>query len=475
MSLNPVPPRRPLVWDPLVEQLEALAPDPARLYLVGGVVRDALRGRPAHDIDLVTPDDGLETARHLANALDGAYFPVDQERRTGRALVETPGGSRIIDVASFRGGDLLADLQDRDFTINAMAVRLDQLDRLIDPLGGQDDLLTARLLRQCNPTSIISDPIRALRAVRHSLQFGLRMENHTLAAARSATPLHVYDDRSLRQPERVRDELFKTLAKARPSAALRVLHALDLLAVICPFKLPDDDLLNERFSVTEHLASLLAIISPERDDNTASELILGVAVMVLDRYRRQLQEHLFRTYADGRPRTVLLLLAALTPPGRVLGDGWGARLRLSSAESHVLTSLGETGGFRLTECAPLDDRQIHRYYRHVGEEGVDGVLLTLAEYLAAHWPVVEPERWGDLLEEVASPLIAAYFRRHQQVVAPPPLLTGKELMGKLDVKPGPQIGDILERLLEEQAAGEIRTKKQALNLAKRLVDEAPFN
>ena len=75
------------------------------------------------------------------------------------------------------------------------------------------------------------------------------------------------------------------------------------------------------------------------------------------------------------------------------------------------------------------------------------------------------------MEAVALPLLTAFFRRHQQIVAPPPLVTGHELMHHLGLSPGPLVGEMLARLLEEQAEGAIRTKKQALRFAKRLLKE----
>ena len=496
MSLEPVAPSRPLSWPPLVRRIAGLATDPSRLYLVGGVVRDALRGLFSHDLDLATPDDGLVVARRLADALGGAYYPVDPSRHTGRILLDEPEGRIAVDVASFRGGDLLADLQERDFTVNAMAVRLSDLARLIDPLGGQRDLLVLKLLRQCGPTSIADDPIRALRAVRHSLQFGLRMEPATREAVRSAASLLLDERGGLRQSERARDELFKMLSAPRPASALRLLNALGLLAPLCPFPLPPAEMLAKRLAVVERLTDLLAIISPLRDDDTAADLMLGVAVMVLDRYRRQLQEYLSRSFAEGRSLPALLLLSALSPMTVSSARGWEERLRLSRDEGRLLALLEQSRRVDLIAHPPLDDRAIFRYFHKVGETGIGGVLLTLAEYLAGQQSfVATPEEWGRLLvddgqhtarqrdfvatpeergrllEAVAAPLLEGFFRRHQEVVTPPPLLTGDDLVRELGLRPGPVVGQLLERLLEEQAAGTVRTKIQALRLAKRLLDE----
>jgi tRNA nucleotidyltransferase/poly(A) polymerase len=472
VSLEPVAPFRPFNWPALVRRIAGKASDPARLYLVGGIVRDALRGLSSHDLDLATPDNGLIVARRLADALGGAYYPVDPARHTGRIILNEADRQVTIDVASFRGDDLLADLQGRDFTVNAMAVCLSDLVRLIDPLGGQGDLLVSKQLRQCSPTSIADDPIRALRAVRQSLQFGLRMEPATREAARSAAPLLLDEGGNLCQPERARDELFKMLSSSRPASMLRLLNALGLLAPLCPFSLPTADVLAERLAVVEQLTNLITIISPLRDDDTAADLMLGVAVMVLDRYRRPLQEYLSRSFADGRSLPSLLLLSALSPVAGPSARGWEERLRLSREEGRILALLEQTRCADLIHHPPQDDRAIFRYFRKVGETGIGGLLLVLAEYLAKQRTfATAPEEWGHLLELVAAPLLEAFFRRHQQVVAPPPLLTGNDLVNELGLEPGPIIGQLIEQLLEEQAAGTIHTKTQALQLAKRLRDE----
>ena len=191
--------------------------------------------------------------------------------------------------------------------------------------------------------------------------------------------------------------------------------------------------------------------------------------MVLDRFRSSLQEHLGQMVTDNRSLTALLLLGALSY-GETNLALWADHLRLSNAEKRVLTSLEVSTHFDLGSRPPLDKRQIHRYFRETGETGIDGVLLALAEYRAARPFELDPEAWGDLLEEMASPLLAAYFRSYNQIVAPPPLVDGTDLIEHLNLTPGPEIGPVLRTLLEEQVVGAITTKKQALRLAKRLLN-----
>jgi len=466
---QPFVPPRPLYWPDLVNSVARLLSDGPPVYVIGGPVRDAVRGAPLHDLDLATPGDGLAVARYIADALGGAYYPVDPTRRTGRVILAAPGERSSIDVASFRGPDLLSDLKGRDFTINAMAVSLAEPDRLIDPLGGYADLFEHKTLRQCSPSSLHDDPVRAVRAIRHALELGLRIESLTRSAMRQVVPMLTDGQGRLVQPERFRDEIFKLLAQTpRQATALRLLNQMGILQALYPY--PQISSWEKRIEVVERLSQLMRIISSQRDDNTAANLILGVAVMVLDRYRAQLQEHLSRTYADERPHSVLLVLAALTPSQNTdIGYRWAEHLRLSRAESTVLEQICSTRRFDLIGAGSPDVRFMHRYYRATGESGIDGILLSLSEFLVDQGTSVTAERWGRLLEDTAAPLLEAFFRKHQQVVAPPPLVNGGELMEALKLPPSPHIGFLLTDLLEAQAAGEIRTKKEALDLARSLL------
>ena len=121
---------------PLLDQIRELLPADTPAYLVGGAVRDLLLGRPLHDLDFVLPGDGMAAGRAAANRLGGAYFPLDEEHQTARVVLVLPDGSRLnLDFAAQRGADLESDLRARDFTINAIAIPLNDLKKLNDPLG----------------------------------------------------------------------------------------------------------------------------------------------------------------------------------------------------------------------------------------------------------------------------------------------------------------------------------------------------
>jgi len=185
--------------------------------LVGGAVRDLLLDRGIHDLDYVLPGDALACARRLADALGGAFYPLDERRGIGRVVWQTSTGERlVIDVAAMQGDSLDEDLLERDFTVNAIV--LDADGRVYDPLHGVIDIQTG-ILRTCTPDSLMKDPVRILRAVRFIYKFDLKADPTLPELVASATP-----GLDLTSPERQLDELLKILALPEPEKALNLLH-----------------------------------------------------------------------------------------------------------------------------------------------------------------------------------------------------------------------------------------------------------
>jgi len=497
VSLEPRTPQRPLIWPGSVFDLQDALDDSAQpLYIVGGAVRDAFLRRPIKDIDLTTAGDAVALARTIADRLRGDFYVLDAERGVGRAIIESQNGRLLVDVSRMRGADLGDDLADRDFTVNAIAVDLHgDLNLLIDLLGGEDDLLAKRL-RRCSPQALAKDPIRALRAVRQSVQFDLRIEKATLADVRAvADQLHIVS------PERVRDEFFKLLESQRPAAALRVADALGLLDVITPEVAPlkglgqDEahafDAWEHTLRVVEKLNGILTTIGPTRTDETAAVFEYGMVVMALDRYRAQLQTHLDRPWPNERSHRGLLLLAALlhdigrpataavdeagqphfpghAEMGAALADQRASALRLSNDERARLRALIRSHMHRLPwqrwDQTPTR-RDLYRFWNDLGPAGVDVCLFVLADYLGARGSHLDQDVWIRLLERLRL-ILEAWFERRDEVVDPAPLVDGTLLMETLDLRPGRTVGAVLALIREGQAAGEIRTRDEAFAAAR---------
>lgn len=120
----------------IFEVILACLPAPMPVYLVGGAVRDMLLGLPVKDLDFVVPSDSLRLARAVRRNLGAAGFTLDDERQTARLILAQGTPSELIlDFVSFTGMNLQEDLSNRDFTINTLAVALDQPDLVLDFLG----------------------------------------------------------------------------------------------------------------------------------------------------------------------------------------------------------------------------------------------------------------------------------------------------------------------------------------------------
>ena len=207
-----------------------------KTYLVGGAVRDKLLGLPPGDNDYVVVGSTPEAMLALGFKPVGRDFPVFLHAQTGEehALARTERksgrGYRGFVVDADPSVTLEEDLGRRDFTINAIA----QVDdgTLVDPLGGISDI-KARVLRHAGP-AFVEDPLRVLRAARFMARFaslGFRVAPETQALMREMVRA---GELAELVPERVWQELSRTLTCATPSAFLRTLRDCDALAQVLP-------------------------------------------------------------------------------------------------------------------------------------------------------------------------------------------------------------------------------------------------
>src|SRR3954453_18647374 len=189
-----------------IDQLRQIA-ERAPAYLVGGVVRDLLLGRPVTDVDVAIEGDaealvdlpGFSLERDglfLTGRLEQGDVKIDVARARSESY-PAPGALPAVEPAS-----IADDLARRDFTVNAMALPLGGRPALIDPHGGQGDL-AGGLLRVLHQRSFVDDPTRALRGARYAARFGFELEPETERLLREADLSTVSGDRvdaALRKP-----------------------------------------------------------------------------------------------------------------------------------------------------------------------------------------------------------------------------------------------------------------------------------
>jgi tRNA nucleotidyltransferase (CCA-adding enzyme) len=323
--------------DRLLPALAGLPPT----YLVGGAVRDLLRGADAIDLDLAVEGDAHSVARALAERLGGT---TREHERFGTATVRAE--DLKFDLAATRtesydepgalprvaAAPLSEDLRRRDFTINAMAVALagDDLGHLYDPHGGLPDL-EAGVVRVLHPGSFLDDPTRLLRSVRYETRLGFRMDDDSERAARAAV---AEDAMSTVSGARVRDELMDLLGEHEAPAAVERMRDLGLARALHPALDPDPELVASAslgaaaIGADRALASLAALCA-----GAPEELDLWLAGLHLDARARDavaraarvgaLIAHELRAY-DRTPSELRDLLGGEPPEALALALALGA-------------------------------------------------------------------------------------------------------------------------------------------------------
>ncbi|MFN2153434.1 MAG: HD domain-containing protein [Anaerolineales bacterium] len=496
-----IPMATPLNYPPLLEDIRAALPADVPVHLVGGAVRDLLLGRPLHDYDFVLPEQALEISRRLADRIGAAYYPLDTERGTARLILMRETGDRdVLDFATYRGPTLESDLCDRDFTINAMALDLQAPQQLIDPLGGAADL-RKKNLRACSHHSLADDPIRVLRAIRMAANLGLHIQPETRQLMRQATP-----DLVKVSPERQRDELLKILGGRQPSASIRALEMLGVLAYVFP-EIPalagvtqsaphTKDVWNHTLDTLKTLENIADLLAATPDPDASGHLMLGILSLRLGRFREQVKTHLQTELVPGRPARSLLFLAALyhdVSKPQTLSEDEDGRVRFFGHDelgAKIIARRGEALHLSNPETQRLElivrhhmrpsllshtpggpsKRAIYRFFRDTGEAGVDICLLSLADVWATYGATLSPDRWKEQVETIRS-LLAAWWENPEVQIRPPALISGNDLLQTFELKPGPVIGEILEAVHEAQAVGEITSRLEALDFVRVFLDQ----
>lgn len=466
--------------------------------LVGGAVRDGLLGRPLHDLDFAVESNATALAEIISRAFHAPLVRLDPQRDIARVVIHHAGRRFDLDFARRQEKDWASDLRARDFTINAIAI--DAAGHYYDPLNGRRDLARAQL-RATHAGTFRADPLRTLRAVRLVAELDFDIESETANWIRRDADLL-----SRVAAERVREEVARILGARGAARHLALMETLDLLAPVLP-EVEDMqdvqqsephrwDVWNHTRMALEALEGILHYVAYGRELLASPELgtpgwVWGDLQKQLGPLRASLQAHLGQVLSDERDRRLALKLAALLhDAGKSLSYSMGddgrihfyrheaistelaqerlQALRFSSSEVDLVQTIvaHHMRPGHLARSKGPSRRAIYRYFKDTGPAGVEIGLLSLADILGAWGPALPNRHWLQRLDVVTT-LLGTYFDQ-MDVVAPPPLVNGHDLMAVLNLPPGPEIGRLLEAIREAQATGEVRTRQAALELAARL-------
>ncbi len=471
-----------------------------KLYLVGGIVRDILLRRDTKDIDLVCKG-AQSLAKKFAKATGGSFFVLDEENKVYRVVLKLATSNQRLatiydfDFAELRGGSIAADLALRDFTIDAMAMEivagcwsLVASKDIIDPFKGKQDLKN-KTIRMVGKNIYKDDPLRMMRAFRLAAALGFKIEAKTLS-------LIAGQSRLIKKvsAERVREELLKILSCPNSTAYIKAMDQNKLMEVLLPeikkLKAAARDFYG-RDGVWLHTLSGL-----EQLENITLKIN-----KYFPGYAPKITQHMETAVIADIPRWVTLKMAYLlhdfgkpdteTKEGKrsrffgheLAGARYAEkillRLHFSNKETHLIKNIimNHMRPGNLSALKEISDKAIYRYFRDLKDEGLDTLILSIADakttedtVLARKKQAIYPVDAKKHLSRVRA-IIKRYYTQHKQIV-PKNLVNGSEIMAKFKLAEGPLIGKMINSLKEAQAQKLVTTKQQAYKYLKNLLTSA---
>lgn len=402
------------------------------VYVVGGFVRDLLLKTPNHDIDLVVEGDGIGFARAFAGVL-GGRVRVHKKFLTSVVIFPGAGGKEErVDVATARleyyespaalptveHSSIKMDLYRRDFTINALAIRLDcePMGEIVDFFGGQKDIRD-RVIRVLHSLSFVEDPTRCLRAVRFEQRYHFRIGPATEKLIKNDVSLKLLDKLS---PSRLFNEFEHICAEETAILCIRRLHELGILQAIHP----------------------QLSINPDRKEMLirTAKVMAWYRLLYIDEEMRPWLVYFLVLCSSLTYAVTLEVFRRLGIPPALKNEVLGCREKARSLRSS-LKRLTATPGFRVSAlCAMLRPLPVEFVLYLMADMEVPETRRALSRYITV-WRTEKPGVDGSDLK-------------------------------KLGLAPGPAYGVILQRLLEAKLDGTAASPEEQLALARELTGQA---
>lgn len=442
------------VWPEAIELGHRFAQEGYELSLVGGPVRDMLLHRRSHDLDCCSSARPEEFEHILRRWGRDGFWDMGRKFGTLGAMRRREDGTEVrVEVTTYRsdvydpssrkpevnyGHSLEGDLSRRDFTVNAMALRVPDL-QFVDPFGGASDLAKGVLRTPVDPyQSFDDDPLRMMRAVRFVAQLGFHIE-FTTAAAISDMAERI----TIVSAERVRDELTKLMLSDRPRVGIESLVDSGLADIVLPeipaLRLQIDEHHRHKDIFDHSMMVLERAVALETDADgpvPAPDLRLRLAALLHD---------------VGKPKT-----RRYEPGGKVSfhhHDAVGAkitrkRLRALHFDNHIVNDISELVNMHLRFHGYVDepwtDSAVRRYVKDAGPLYERLNRLTRADATTQNQR--KARMFATAMDELEERVRA--LRTKEDLASIRPDVDGNEIIELLGITPGPAVGEAYRHMLD---------------------------
>ncbi len=457
--------------------LTACQAEHTSVWLVGGAVRDLLSGREPADIDLATTNPE-SLARRLAGHIGAHVVPLNLPLGIWRVAYAS---NRYFDICRIRAADIFADLQGRDFTFNAIAIRLPTANcpaELVDPLHGVDDLHNG-ILRQASASAFNDDPSRILRTFRFLAELSITIETNTWDAL-----LRMVDALPRVAPERLLAEWWKLCAAPAALQAFKLMDTAGVLTCLFPELLPTKGLTQNAYhhlDVWEHMRlaaeNMAALLAHPAD--VLGELLPEFAPLLNEPHRRARLLFIALIHDIGKPSTRSeeegrVHFYGHDSAGAELANSLCHRLRMSHTDTRIITTvirhhLRPLFLLQGHNRHGVSDKAKMHLFNDAGDCVSEILLLGLADKASGLGPAAHPDVLAQLHALYHDLLTFYHTRYHPALTAP--LLSGTEIMRHLQMPAGPEIGRILQLSRDLQILGKLTSKEDALLWAEGMKEE----
>ena len=442
----------PRVPEDVLEICRRMRDKGKRAWIVGGCVRDLLRGMPAKDWDIATdakPDEVVKMFRkviptgiqHGTVTVVARGTPYEVTTLRGEGAYSDGRRPDSVEFVS----DIAADLARRDFTFNAMAIDPVR-GEVIDPFGGQRDL-EDRVVRAVGQAAerFAEDGLRVLRAARFAASLECAIDPETERAMGDPRSIATFRKVSA---ERVRDEWMKSMAAPRPSVAFEAMRRTNLLAVTCPELLESIGCEQNKWHAFDVWGHAMACL-----DACKAGPVVRVAALLHDVGKPR-----SRAFSD---KTQDYTFYEHERIGAEIAEPILTRLRFSNDERARIVAL--VRHHLICYSDDWSDAAVRRWLRRVTPEiTADLYELGFADALAKGRDASEDIASIERLRERVAAVLASGAALSTRDLA----IDGKDLMRELGLPPGRRIGEILGQLVETV------TDDPSANVRERLLDEA---
>lgn len=450
------------------------------LYVVGGFLRDKLikRKKANPDIDFYIRRNALSFGRALADHLRAGFVVLDKEHGACRVVKKAADKIYTLDFSDSRGASLELDLYHRDFTINSLAISLEDMLKpgaidkyLIDRYCARIDI-KKKIIRMVCDQAFDEDPLRILRSLSQSAMFDFKVEKQTLRLVKAKRV-------KLRavSAERVRDELFKILDTDKAYESFLNMDKLGILDVLFPEFRPMRGVNQgpyHHLDIWKHsLESLrqMEMIIQAMSRQKAVKAYLEEEVS-FGRRRKGLMKMACLLHDIGKPQTLRRRNGKFTfyghdRRGMEISEGILRRLKLSNDEINALKKIvfwHLRPGY-LADSQPISERAKFRYFRDAASEALAVLLVSLADQRSTRGRLTTPNS-RQRHEDAVALLMKEYFQRQKEKKFTR-LVNGNDLMRRFKLPPSKLIGKMLRDIDELTAIGKIKSKEEAFKAARR--------